>query len=158
MKYKFRITPWLYVVIAALYVVAGVCLVWNVIRLVGFIKDPDIVTVYSYISVALCIIIPILFAVFVTAMLVSSYYKIENGELVVRYGIVKDKYPLKEMDNVVRDVGKKQLLVVFKDESGLRIVIDEKYFNDFTAELLKAEPSISYGEYAENTKKDDEEK
>ena len=71
MKYKFRITPWLYAVIAALYLVAGACLVWNVIRLVNFLKTPEIVSVYSYISVALCIVIPILFAVFVTAIVGS---------------------------------------------------------------------------------------
>ena len=150
--------PWLYALFAALYVVAGACLVWNVIRLVNFLKDPEIVSVYSYISAALCILIPLLFGVFATAMLITSYYKIDGGYLTVKYGVIKDKFSLKEMDNVVRDLDKNQLLVVFKDESSLRVVIDEKFFVDFTAELLKAEPSISYGEYVSPKKNDDEKK
>ena len=158
MKYKLRIAPWLYALTAVLYVAAGACLVLNVIRLVGYISSADAVTVYAYISAALCIIIPVLFVLIVTAIIAVSYYKIENGKLFVRYGFLKEYYALSEMDNIVRDIGKKQLVLVFKDESGLKITIDEKYFNDFSAELMKAEPRISYSEYVPPKEKKDDEK
>lgn len=156
MKFKYKISVKLYIMFIALFIVSAACLVWNVVRLVGFIKDPTIVTVYNYISVGICILLPILCVLFVATIMASSYYKIADGKLLVRYGVLKDSFNLKEIDNIVRDLEKKSLIITFKDESGFRIVIDEKNFNDFAAALMKAEPSISYAEYTGDVKKDDE--
>ena len=61
-------------------------------------------------------------------------------------GILTDKYDLAEIDNVVKNLKLGAVAINFKDESMLKITIDEKLFDDFCAELLKANKGINYGE------------
>ena len=79
-------------------------------------------------------------------MLISSYYSIENGNLVVKFGFLADSYPIKEVDNIIKNVRTNALFVNFKDDSTLRIVIDKNNFDDFSATIIKENKDVCYGE------------
>ena len=79
-------------------------------------------------------------------MLISSYYSVENGNLVVKFGFLADRYAIKEIDNINKNVRTDVLIVNFKDESVLRIVIDAKNFDDFSATIIKENKDVCYGE------------
>ena len=61
---------------------------------------------------------------------------------------------MQEIDNVVKNVKINALAINFKDDSSLKVLIDEKQFDDFCAKLLKANKTINYGETDEIDKKD----
>ena len=94
----------------------------------------------------LCLVLPIVVCIFITAIILSSYYKIHQKHLTVKLGFLVDKYDVQEIDNVVKNVKMKAIAINFKDESMLKITIDEKLFDDFCAELLRANENVSYGE------------
>ena len=87
------------------------------------------------------------------ALLCNSYYKIADGKLTTRLGFLKDEYKISETAQIINNVKTKVLTVVFKDESPLRIVIDESEFLNFSHELMAANKNIVYGETDEDDKK-----
>ena len=57
-----------------------------------------------------------------------------------------DIYPVKEIDNIIKNVRTDVLLVNFKDESSLKINIDKNDFDDFSATIIKENKDVCYGE------------
>ena len=57
-----------------------------------------------------------------------------------------DSYPVKDIDNIIKNVRTDVLVVNFKDESSLRVVIDKNHFDDFSATVIKANKDVCYGE------------
>ena len=139
MKFKYKITKSVYVtlLVAAVALVSVGCLIFNVIRLVKAINaDFKGMDVYNTASLVLCLILPFVCGAFIIALLVNSYYKAENGKMTVRLGFLKD-----------------ELTVTFKDESTLRIIIAPADFDNFSAEVMKQNKNIAYGEIAEDDQK-----
>ena len=156
MKYKYKITRSIYITILVSLVtlVAIACLAMNISRLVRIIDAKGLgVSGYDYASVTLCIILPIVCMAFVVAMLVNSYYKIDGGKLIVRLGFLKDEYKVSEAANIMHNVKTNVLTVIFKDESPLRIIIDDRDFLNFSHELMAANKNIVYGETDEGDEK-----
>ena len=129
-----------------MYALAVGCFAWNLVRLFQSLNSQIEISPYSYVSIMLCLVLPIVVCIFITAIIISSYYKIDKKHLTVKLGFLVDKYDVKEIDNVVKNVKIKAIAINFKDESMLKITIDEKLFDDFCAELLKANENVSYGE------------
>ncbi len=153
MKFKYKYKPHIYAVFIIVYVLAAACFVWNLIRLVNSLSSGIALDVYDYISVCLCLLLPIAFAAFETAALVSSYYSVTDKNLTVKFGFLADKYQISDVDSLVKNVKTDRLTIVFKDESELNVVIDKKDFDDFSAEILKLNKSASY-EQTSTTKED----
>ena len=129
-----------------MYALAVGCFAWNLVRLFQSLNSQIEMSPYSYISIMLCLVLPIVVCIFITAIILSSYYKIDQKHLTVKLGFLVDKYDVQEIDNVVKNVKMKAIAINFKDESMLKITIDEKLFDDFCAELLRANENVSYGE------------
>ena len=156
MKFRYKITKSLYVtlLVVAVSVVSVACFVFNVVRLVKAINvDFKGMDVYNTASIALCLILPIVCGAFIIALVANSYYKAENGKLTVRLGLLKDEYKCADIDNIVKNVKTDVLTVTFKDESTLRIIIAPADFDSFSAEVMKQNKNIVYGETDEDDKK-----
>ena len=59
---------------------------------------------------------------------------------------MSDNYSIKEIDNIIKNVRTDVLVMNFKDESSLRVVIDKKDFDDFSATVIKENKDVCYGE------------
>lgn len=156
MKYKYKLTKSLYltILLICVTVVAVACLALNVVRLINLIRNQGVGTSgYDYASVILCIILPVVCLAFIVALLTRSYYKIDGGKLTAKLGFLKDEYKISETAQIINNVKTNILTVVFKDESPLRIVIDESDFLNFSHELMAANKNIVYGETDEDDKK-----
>ena len=156
MKFRYKFTRSVYItaLIAAVSLVSILCFVLNLIRLINILQSTEVTaSAYNYISVILCLILPIICAVFIIAMLTNSYYKVDGGTLIVRLGLFNDKYKTQEAESIILNVKTDVLTVVFKDGSPLRIIIDKNSFNEFSAELMKSNKNIVYGETDETDKK-----
>ena len=146
MKYKYKFSFLIIIVFVLFYIVAGALLVWNVIRLVNSLQSPIQTTVYNYISIGLCIILPIAFGAEITAAVFSSNYTVKEKTLTVNFGFIKEVFQVSEIEAVVKNVRYNKLGITFKDGSSYRIIIDEKLFDDFSSQLISANKFISYGE------------
>lgn len=144
MKFKYNYKTVIYIVFAAIYLLAAICFVWNLYRLVTSMQSEISLSVYDYIRIALCLALPIVFAVFVTAAIISSYYTVKDKTLKVAFGFLKDKYEINEIDTLVKDVRKNTLSIVFKDESLLNVIIAPDKFDDFCSEIMKINRGVSY--------------
>lgn len=156
MKFKYKITRSVYVTIlvAAVAVVSILFFTFNLVRLIKIILAGGIdVNVYDYASVTLCLILPIICIAFIIALLVNSYYSVDEKHLTIRLGFLKDVYPVKDVANLIRNVKTDVLTISFKDESTLRVIIDKSSFDDFSAALMKSNKNVVYGETDESTKK-----
>ena len=143
-KYKFSNT--LKILFACMYFLAAICFTWNLIRLFNSLTSEIALDTYKYISIFMCLALPIVISIFLTAILRSSNYSIENGKLIVKFGFMKDSYSVKEIDNIIKNVRTDVLIINFKDESSLRIIIDKKDFDDFSATVIKENKDVCYGE------------
>lgn len=156
MKFKYKITRSVYVtvLVAAVAAVSILCFTLNLVRLIKIILAGGIdVNGYDYVSVALCLILPIICMAFIVALLVNSYYSVDEKNLTIRLGFLKDVYPVKDVANLIHNVKTDVLTISFKDESTLRVIIDKTSFDDFSAALMKSNKNVVYGETDEATKK-----
>ena len=152
MKFKYKFSLTIKIIFIAIYALALGCFAWNLVRLFQSLNSQIEIKVYNYVSIAMCLILPIVVSIFITSIILSSYYKFDEKFLTVKFGIMTDKYDIQEIDNIVKNVKLHALAINFKDESMLKILIDEKRFDDFCAQLLKANKEISYGETDEDDK------
>lgn len=156
MKFRYKINKLIYVTVLVILVslVAVACFTLNVIRLVKAINADFMgMSGYDYASLALCLVLPLVCAAFIIALLVNSYYKTENGKLIVRLGFLKDEYKAADAESIIKNVKTDVLTVVFKDGSPLRIIVTPDHFDDFSAALMKENKNIVYGETDEDDKK-----
>ena len=146
MKFKYKFKKSMYALFIVMYILAVICFVWNFIRLIQSISSGISLQINGYISVALCLALPIVISFFLTAMLISSYYQIGESKLTVKFGFLKDEYLLSDIDNVIKNVRIDKLVINFKDESSLTVIIDKAEFDEFSASIIKKNKSVQYGE------------
>lgn len=144
MKFKYKYKNYLYWLFGAIYLLSAVCFAWNLYRLIISVGNPISLSVYDYIRIALCLILPIVFAAFVTSAILSSYYFVGEKEMKVAFGFLSDKYKIAEVDSLVKNVRQNTLVMVFKDESTLNVVISPDKFDDFCSAIMKANRGVSY--------------
>lgn len=152
MKFKYKYKIYILISFICVYALGAVCFVWNLYRLIAAATNPVELSVYNYITYSLCLVLPVVFYVFVTAALINSCYEIKNGFLWVRFGLLADKYKIADIDSLVKNVSLNRLTIIFKDESPMKVIIDQGKFDDFSTELLKINKTISYSQVSEDSK------
>ena len=73
--------------------------------------------------------------------------------MTVRLGFLKDEYECAEIVTIIKNIKTDVLTVTFKDDSTLRIIIAPADFDNFSAEVMKQNKNIAYGEIAEDDQK-----
>ncbi|MBQ7642689.1 MAG: hypothetical protein IJS67_02185 [Clostridia bacterium] len=155
MKVKYKFSTVIYLLFAAFYLVAAISLVWNAVRLVQSLTGEISLTVFNYISTGLGVILPLLFGALMTAALLRSQYEVTENKLVLRFGFLKDEYSLSDISSIVKNLRYMRLTLFFADGSSVRIIIDEKHFDEFSSSILKSDKNIVYGETDEEDAKKD---
>ena len=69
----------------------------------------------------------------------------------MRFGLRSDKYRISDIDSLIKNVSLNKLTVIFKDESPMKVIIDESKFDDFSTEILKINKTISYSQVSEDS-------
>ena len=144
MKFKYKYQNYMYLIFALIYVLAAVCFGWNLYRLIVSLDNPVQMTAHEYIRIALCLVLPIAFAVFVTSAIISSYYLISEKHIKVAFGFLSDKYKTSDVSSLVKNIRTNRLTMVFTDESTLNVVIEPSKFDDFCSEIMKHNRNVSY--------------
>ena len=141
-KYKFtKVTSGLIYAGMALAVAAFAVNTWSLFA-EGVTSAPQII--YPILRYTLIYILYVLLLVVLISLLVSSYYSVDDTTLKTSFGIIKSKFKLENIDNIILDRATKKLAVYFKDGNYMVVVVKEEWYEDFVAALLKGNPQIEY--------------
>ena len=77
-------------------------------------------------------------------MLIRSYYKITDQELILRFGIIPTKYKISEIESVHLFTKTNKLVVYFKGEKYTVIVVKPEWHNEFIKDLISRNEKIRY--------------
>lgn len=152
-KFKFKYFTTFYVLFVVIYALALTALIWNGIRLYNAATQAIELGAYRTVSLIVSLVLPIVISVFITAAIINSAYTVDETSLTVNFGLLKEKYALSEVTQIIKNVRYSTLHVVFKDGASYRIVIDAKEFDDFSSLLVKRCGNAVYGETDEEIKK-----
>ena len=143
-KYKFKFST-VYIILF----IAGMCLsvlavTLNVIRLVKELKSDIAITFYGYFAYGMIFVLAAAFIVLATAALISSYYRIGDDAVILRWGFISNKIKFTEILKITCVPDKKRLELSLKDDTFFAIVIKDVWFDEFVTELKEKLPKIPY--------------
>ena len=142
-KYAYKLTPLLWVLFISGLLVAGYCVFANLTRFIKLLDAPEAGT-YNYIASILSAVIGLAAFVFIPPAMINSCYLIDDKHLTASWGIVKNKYDLKDITSVTHFRLTKKLVVYFKDESYTVINVSPELFDEFVQELKERNKNIFY--------------
>ena len=144
-RYKYRFSGKIFAVTAVGLLLAAVCLILNIVRLVNLIAAES-VGIYTIISVAVAIIMSVAFIVIIIAMLADSRYIFEKNFLVTKFGFIRNTTDYKTIKQIVWFKEVNKLTVFYDDERFANIVISDGEYQAFAEELRSHNPNIIYFE------------
>lgn len=151
-KYSKLITAAIYAGMVLAIAAFGITL-YNVIK-GDFLQSNNII--YPIISNGIMFIISVLMFVILLSLLVSSYYSVDSKILKTSFGIIKSKFNIENIENIVLDRETNKLTVYFADKTFILIVVKPEWYDDFISELLKNNPKIEYTINSKQNSPDDQ--
>ena len=151
-KYKFKFNKSILIVGIIGVLVAIACMVMGAIRFLNLIKENINITIYNYITLVLVEVLPVLFIVIVVSAYFNSYYKITDTEIILRWGIIVNKFRLSDVKEVKCLTVKNKLELLFSDDTYFVVVTDKRWYEDFVDELKSKRPDVLYVVHTEESK------
>lgn len=142
-KFKYKLTPVLWVLFILGLVIAGGCIYLNVSRFINLLGAPD-TSSYNFIGSVLSTVVGILAFVFIPPAMFASKYVITDKYLFAYWGIVKNRFDVKEITTVTHFRKTDKMVVYFSDESYTTINISPEEFDNFANALKEANKHIFY--------------
>lgn len=137
-QYKFSGLVIILLCVITLLTLAGV--LWNIFNIIE-LHDKGVFYVVIY-----SLLVVIEFGVFLTvfAVLISSGYSIVNQSLICRFGFIKFRRNVSDIERISVFQETKNLVVYFKNNLYTVIIISEQNFNEFIKELRDKNNQIVY--------------
>lgn len=111
-----------------------------------FLQHGDLASVYEWIKFVLIYFASIGLAVFLIAMLIRSQYVLTEKELIMQFGLIKQKFALKTIYSVHLFKGANRLAVYFDDfkTKFIIILVKEEWYTEFVRELTARNDHIAF--------------
>ena len=149
-KYAYKFTPLNIVLFCLGILIAVVCVVLNVKRLMD-VAAAEITGTYDYISPILAIGIGGAGIVILSSAIFSSCYIIKDDKLVTRWGVIRIEIKISDVTRTTVFRSSKKLVVHYNTSDYTVINIDEALFEDFCDALKSKNDKIFYCLDTENT-------
>ncbi len=153
-KYKYKFNKKLLIVGIIGILVAIACIVVGVLRFINLNSQDVKITTYQYISFALIIILPIAYMVIAISAYFNSYYYITESEVVLKWGVLANKFKLSDIKEVKLLTNESKLELFFKDDTYFVIATQKEWFDKFVDEIKAQKPNIEYVVITNPEKKD----
>lgn len=152
-NYKFKFSkPILLLSVLAILVAAGGGIGWTVYRMVNI----GFQTVLLGIQYVVILLVSVLIIVIFSALLIRSYYKITDKEIVLWFGIIKSTCKIADIESIHLFTKTNKLVLYFKNERYTVIVVKPEWYNQFTKDILSKNGKIRYDvSTTDGTEKDD---
>ena len=139
LRYKFR--PWVLAVIIIAVVIAAAGIALNIYR---FITVSDTGDSYEYVSLIIAILVLAVGLTVFSAALISSYYTVTDTELVLNWGFLKNRLPIKTMSRVVLEQTRMQLVIYYNADEFFVINAKTVEYLDLIEALRKKNGKIVF--------------
>ena len=111
--YKYKYPIWIKILLILAVMLAVTSLAINIFRII----DAKGSAVYDYLSTSIAIVISIIGLILFSAMLVSSGYKVTESELILFWGLLKNKFPIKSLTRAVLDQTTEKLILYYNEDN-----------------------------------------
>lgn len=137
--YPFRFSSAMLAVLILLLALCAAGVGLTTWQFIGFLRSGDMGSVYEWLKYLLLYLVSLLLAVLVVAMLIRSRYTVTSKELILRFGLIRSKYALKNIYSVKLFKSTGKLTVYFDDykTNFMVIVVKEEWYDDFIRTLLE---------------------
>ena len=143
-KFKYKFTP-LALVFIILGMVSGLaCVVLNVIRFVRLLQATT-ATSSDYMSASVSAVIGVI------AVVLNSYYSVENRDFVARWGFFANKIPLKDITGITLFRLTDKLVIYYSTDNFFVINAKRTDYENVIAALMAANSKIVYIENSESS-------
>ncbi len=143
-KYKYKFNKKLIIVGIIGILVAIACIVVGVLRFINLNNQDVKITSYQYITFALVIILPVAYMIIAISAYFNSYYYITESEVVLKWGVLANKFKLSDIKEVKLITNDSKLELSFKDDTYFVILTQKEWFEEFVDEIKNKKPNIEY--------------
>lgn len=143
-KFKYQLPTLAIIVMILGIVVAVACLVWNAIRFINQINSNTDFTLYDYMTYIIIAIVVVGYTVIALGAIFNSYYFVDDKQVVLKWGILKNSIELSEIVEIRLLVSNNRLELVFKDESYFVVATKREWYDEFINEIKKYRPEIQF--------------
>ena len=112
-KFRYKYPAWMKIILILATFLALFSLGVNVFRIIKANGS----AVYDYLSTSIAILISIVGLVLFAAMLISSGYKVTDDELILYWGLLKNKFPIKAIKRIVLNQTTEKLILYYNEDN-----------------------------------------
>lgn len=144
-RYPFRFSALMLVCFSAGILLSALCFGLTLWRFLDFLKE-DIDSVYGWLQYLILFGVSLFFGVLIVSMLVRSQYVITEKFLITQFGIIRQKYEIKNVCSLHLYKGINKLAVYFDEYCSkyIVIVVKDVWYDDFIRTLLSIKPGIGF--------------
>ncbi len=138
--FRFRFSKTIILLQIAAMILAAAAIVYTAYRMatVGFGSAPLII------QYVVLLLFGVLALIIFSAMLIRSVYVVGKKEIVLRFGLIKTVYKIKDIESIRLFSKTNKLVLYFKNEKYTVISVKPEWFNDFIREVLSHNLNIRY--------------
>ena len=138
--FRFRFSKTIILLQIAAMILAAAAIVYTAYRMatVGF-GSASLIIQY-----VVLLLFGVLALVIFSAMLIRSVYFVGKKEIVLRFGLIKTVYKIKDIESIRLFSKTNKLVLYFKNEKYTVISVKPEWFNDFIREVLSHNLNIRY--------------
>ena len=138
--FRFRFSKTIILLQIAAMILAAAATVYTAYRMatVGF-GSASLIIQY-----VVLLLFGVLALVIFSAMLIRSVYVVGKKEIVLRFGLIKTVYKIKDIESIRLFSKTNKLVLYFKNEKYTVISVKPEWFNDFIREVLSHNLNIRY--------------
>ncbi len=138
--FRFRFSKTIILLQIAAMILAAAAIVYTAYRMatVGF-GSASLIIQY-----VVLLLFGVLALVIFSAMLILSVYVVGKKEIVLRFGLIKTVYKIKDIESIRLFSKTNKLVLYFKNEKYTVISVKPEWFNDFIREVLSHNLNIRY--------------
>ena len=138
--FRFRFSKLIILLQIAAMVLAAAAIAYTVYRMItlGF-GDASLIIQY-----VLLLLFGVGAIVIFSAMLIRSVYIVGKNEIILRFGLIKSVYKIKEIESIRLFTKTNKLVLYFKNEKYTVISVKPEWYNDFIREVLSHNLNIRY--------------
>ena len=138
--FRFKFSKTIILLQIAAMVLAAAAIVYTAYRMatVGF-GSASLIIQY-----VVLLLFGVLALVIFSAMLIRSVYVVGKKEIVLRFGLIKTVYKIKDIESIRLFSKTNKLVLYFKNEKYTVISVKPEWFNDFIREVLSHNLNIRY--------------
>ena len=138
--FRFRFSKLIILLQIAAMVLAAAAIAYTVYRMItlGF-GDASLIIQY-----VLLLLFGVGAIVIFSAVLIRSVYIVGKNEIILRFGLIKSVYKIKEIESIRLFSKTNKLVLYFKNEKYTVISVKPEWYNDFIREVLSHNLNIRY--------------